>query len=212
MLRDWAEGCPTRSPLLDACIHLNKENGDGPCIDKHATSGHNCRLKIIRRRRMGCNARSDAKHVRSQICSRPPVCERVQTRHPLIDTGYPVINASHSIIDAGHLVQVVDIGHVILHSMRSLQNFVQLPSGPLHLSACPASSAHLLCQSFQSASSGIFLTGVLINSDPVVQELLTHTALLHLLHSDPKNRKHLHPYLQDPLKCADVEKKRPQCI
>src|SRR6266446_8193647 len=26
---------------------------------------------------------------------------------------------------------------------------VQLPSAPLHLSACPASSAHLLCRSFQ---------------------------------------------------------------
>src|SRR6266849_10474386 len=40
-----------------------------------------------------------------------------------------------------------------------------------------------------------FSENFLIKSDLVVQELLTHTALLHLLRSHPKNRKHLHHYL-----------------
>ena len=37
MLRDRAEGRPTQSPLLDARIHLNKENGEGSCTDNRAT-------------------------------------------------------------------------------------------------------------------------------------------------------------------------------
>src|SRR5713226_10021244 len=42
---------------------------------------------------------------------------------------------------------------------------VQLPSHPPRLSVCLTSSAHLLFQPFQSASSGIFLTTFLINSN-----------------------------------------------
>ena len=36
-MRDWAEGSPTRSPLLNVRINLNKENGEGSCADERAT-------------------------------------------------------------------------------------------------------------------------------------------------------------------------------
>src|SRR6266436_4860508 len=58
-----------------------------------------------------------------------------------------------------------------------------------------ASSMSPFPSSFFKYFSGSFL----INTNPVTQELLTHTPLLHLLRGNPKNRKHLHHYLHNDI-------------
>jgi hypothetical protein len=79
MLRDWAEAaCRPGHCSLMHVYTSTKKMVRAPVPTSTPPSGHNCRLKRIRPRRMGGNARSDAKRFRSQTYSSPPVCKRVR--------------------------------------------------------------------------------------------------------------------------------------
>ena len=111
----------------------------------------------------------------------------------VVDAGHSFVDTGHSLVDASYLIEhpILDHPHSIIDSMRGVQNlrrhhpdlFIRQLVQPLQR-IFNVSLSNQLLQVF-------FWRIFLINSEPVVLDLLTRTALLQLLRSDAKNRKHL---------------------